>query len=412
MGNRICRKSTVEERFTRPQRLVRAKSNVDYKNLRKLILSQKLAPCFDGIEESNNPDLEECPICFFYYPSLNRSRCCTKGICTECFLQMRPSNAMHSPQCPFCKTPSYAVEYRGARTQEEKGLEQAEEQRVIEAKIRMQLLESQNSDQVIVNNRNSSSLGVQSSVIGSRESLNGRLQDIENRDLSLVGQGIQVAGSPGSVWDIRYDEFGVDLEDIMMMEAIWQSIKDTRLLEGTAQQSLGSIDTASDCHVSNQTGSYLALVGQAAVPSDSVTGGVAVAIARLAHENNFRSEMSQPIQDHSQAYQYQYENAIGHHSCIPSNTYCDADIPIRSDLEQEFDDTESENCCLESSCSATEDDSWGSFSAYPLNGSQHSSDGFISDEDLTAEMVNDDESSCISIPHTISDSSYGSLNSL
>ena len=32
---------------------------------------------------------EECPICFLFYPALNRSACCNKGICTECYLQVR-----------------------------------------------------------------------------------------------------------------------------------------------------------------------------------------------------------------------------------------------------------------------------------------------------------------------------------
>ncbi len=32
--------------------------------------------------------LEECPICFLYYPALNRAKCCSKGVCTECFLQV------------------------------------------------------------------------------------------------------------------------------------------------------------------------------------------------------------------------------------------------------------------------------------------------------------------------------------
>ncbi|MQL91308.1 hypothetical protein Taro_023916 [Colocasia esculenta] len=67
MGNRICglrRRGPVEERLTRPQRLARQPSNVDYRKLRKLILSRKLAPCFDAFEDPAS-DLEECPICFF-----------------------------------------------------------------------------------------------------------------------------------------------------------------------------------------------------------------------------------------------------------------------------------------------------------------------------------------------------------
>jgi hypothetical protein len=59
---------------------------------------------------------------FQYYPCLNRSRCCLKGICTECFMQMNPPNCNRPTQCPFCKTSNYVVEYRGVKTQEEKAL--------------------------------------------------------------------------------------------------------------------------------------------------------------------------------------------------------------------------------------------------------------------------------------------------
>lgn len=71
----------------------------------------------------------------------------------ECFLQMKNPNSARPTQypynlvfnyivwiwvngssclnvllnimrCPFCKTPNYAVEYRGVKTKEEKGMEQ------------------------------------------------------------------------------------------------------------------------------------------------------------------------------------------------------------------------------------------------------------------------------------------------
>lgn len=142
MGNKLGRRrQVVDEKYTRPQGLYQHK-DVDIKKLRKLILDSKLAPCYPG-EEDCVYDLEECPICFLYYPSLNRSRCCLKGICTECFLQMKTPNSTRPTQCPFCKTSSYAVEYRGVKTKEEKGMEQIEEQRVIEAKIRMRQQELQ-----------------------------------------------------------------------------------------------------------------------------------------------------------------------------------------------------------------------------------------------------------------------------
>lgn len=82
MGNNIRRRrQMVDEKYTRPQGMYRHRE-IDYKKLRKLILESKLAPCYPGLEEYAY-DLEECPICFLYYPSLNRSRCCMKGICTD-----------------------------------------------------------------------------------------------------------------------------------------------------------------------------------------------------------------------------------------------------------------------------------------------------------------------------------------
>ncbi|RWW12786.1 hypothetical protein GW17_00023531 [Ensete ventricosum] len=123
MGNKIGRRrQVVDDKYTKPQGLYQH-PDIDQKKLRKLILESKLAPCYPGTEECAL-DLEECPICFLYYPSLNRSRCCMKGICTECFLQMKPPDATRPTQCPFCKTSNYAVEYRGVKTKEEKSMEE------------------------------------------------------------------------------------------------------------------------------------------------------------------------------------------------------------------------------------------------------------------------------------------------
>uniref|UniRef100_A0A0A9GYW1 Uncharacterized protein n=1 Tax=Arundo donax TaxID=35708 RepID=A0A0A9GYW1_ARUDO len=40
-----------------------------------------------------------------------------------------PSKTSKAVHCPFCKTKSYAIEYRGARTTSEKKIEQEEEQK-------------------------------------------------------------------------------------------------------------------------------------------------------------------------------------------------------------------------------------------------------------------------------------------
>ena len=71
---------------------------------------------------------DECPICFLCYPCLNKSRCCSSEICTECYLRVRaPSNApeeydragrrlLRPPKCPFCNTEGYGVAFGGAKS--------------------------------------------------------------------------------------------------------------------------------------------------------------------------------------------------------------------------------------------------------------------------------------------------------
>ncbi|KAG8084901.1 hypothetical protein GUJ93_ZPchr0010g10256 [Zizania palustris] len=75
--------AAVEERYTRPQGLY-PHPDIDLKKLRRLIFEAKLAPCYPGSDDPRS-ELDECPICFLFYPSLNWSKCCAKGICTECF---------------------------------------------------------------------------------------------------------------------------------------------------------------------------------------------------------------------------------------------------------------------------------------------------------------------------------------
>ncbi|KAI4969767.1 hypothetical protein ZWY2020_000681 [Hordeum vulgare] len=135
MGNAALRGPAVEERLTQPRRLVRQLSDLDSDRLRRLIRSGDLAPCFDASDEDARA--VECPICFHFYPSLNRSNCCGKGICTECFLQLMPSKASRAVHCPFCKTAAFAVKYRGARTLSEKKLQREKESNAHEVATRI-----------------------------------------------------------------------------------------------------------------------------------------------------------------------------------------------------------------------------------------------------------------------------------
>ncbi|CAA0821297.1 RING/U-box superfamily protein [Striga hermonthica] len=227
MGNKLGRRrQVVDEKYTRPQGLYQHK-DVDHKKLRKLILDSKLAPCYPG-DDDCGCELEECPICFLYYPSLNRSRCCLKGICTECFLQMKTPNCTRPTQCPFCKTSNYAVEYRGVKTKEEKGQEQLEEQRVIEAKIRMRQQEIQDEEERMLKQRE---LRSSSSMIGPTEVDHcstlapSFASAIESEEIVASHEGMAIRPSPRRRQN-REDEFDLDLEDIMVMEAIWLSIQE------------------------------------------------------------------------------------------------------------------------------------------------------------------------------------------
>ncbi|WRT67045.1 uncharacterized protein IL334_004011 [Kwoniella shivajii] len=60
----------------------------------------------------------ECPICFLNYPpNINTSRCCQQPVCTECFVQIKRSEATithlesDSACCPFCMETDFGVIY-------------------------------------------------------------------------------------------------------------------------------------------------------------------------------------------------------------------------------------------------------------------------------------------------------------
>lgn len=266
MGNKLVRKRhPVDEKYTRPQGLYQHK-DVDHKKLRKLIIDSKLAPCYPGDDDSSC-DLEECPICFLYYPSLNRSRCCMKGICTECFLQMKTPNSTRPTQCPFCKTFNYAVEYRGMKTKEEKGLEQIEEQRVIDAKIRMRRQEIQDDEERMLRRQDMSS--------------SSRIIEGDDEIVSIGGSGI---ANPSGSTQNRDDEF--DIENIMLMEAIWLSFQE----DGKRQRNYG--DATQLARYAAELRVSAAVAPPAATTSSSSPyGGLACTVSREEGLESFEEQM-------------------------------------------------------------------------------------------------------------------------
>ncbi|KAG2322803.1 hypothetical protein Bca4012_058262 [Brassica carinata] len=318
MGNKLVgrKRQVVEERYTKPQGLY-VNTDVDIKKLRKLIVESKLAPCYPGDDESCY-ELEECPICFLYYPSLNRSRCCMKSICTECFLQMKNPNSARPTQCPFCKTPNYAVEYRGVKTKEEKGMEQVEEQRVIEAKIRMRKKEMEDDEEKMQKRMESCSSST-SAMTGEMEygsasaiSYNDTMEDAETASLQNASVARQRSYRPRGNRD---DEVDVDLEELMVMEAIWLSMQETELQRDSG---CGEV-TPFRQYVSEEDHSYV----EPATPSSS-SDGLSCAISALAERQQMVGESSHP----------NHNVNVSSYSMLPGN--CDSYY----DIEQETDDVD------------------------------------------------------------------------
>nr|DAD37560.1 TPA_asm: hypothetical protein HUJ06_008201 [Nelumbo nucifera] len=195
------------------------------------------------------------------------------------------------PRCPFCKTSNYAVEYRGMRSKEEKGMEQVEEQRVIEAKIRMRQQEIQDEEARMQKR--------QEMISCSRVMTSGELEHQDPPDISvavpsfhLPVEGDNIMPSQSSCAGLsnmqssrsrqnREDEFDMDLEDLMVMEAIWLSIQ-----ENDAQRNPAHGDSA---HMEPfMTEDRYAVVPPA--ESSSPSGGLACAIAALAERQHMNGE--------------------------------------------------------------------------------------------------------------------------
>lgn len=342
MGNKFSRRrAVVDERYTRTQGLYQHR-DVDPRKLRRLILNGQLAPCFPGAEDSA-VELDECPICFLFYPSLNRSKCCTKGICTECFLQIKSPHSARPTQCPFCKTSSYVVEYRGAKTVEEKGEEQAEEQKVIEAKIRIRQKELHDEEERMLRReedqgqdnipdrfrRNFSNLHgftlptIDGQVEGTSmidgqdvgSDIPSAIQPVQTCQPEIVSGQIvapqtgtepvpegaactasQVGRQRGSSFQRlnRGDDFDLDLEEIMVMEAIWLSIQEqSQQTHSDRPQVRRVINNSSENGApENMDQAQELLETQTMIGRSSVTSGLAGAIAALAERQATSSSES------------------------------------------------------------------------------------------------------------------------
>lgn len=223
--------------------------NWDLKTIRKLIIEKKLAPFYPGREEKDSPEHDECPICFMFYAGgLNQTKCCHKGVCTECFLQIKkPGAPLADSICPFCNRARFTVIFMGPKSREERMKEEMEEQKVLELqeKIRQEEIERdlerdkqkrQERDQD-ANKRDTqervrtqkkathtdgSEFGARSkgaSGSGGPKQASGRSSDASTQGSAAGGPQFLPISPPGTSPE-------QDLEDLMLMEAIRLSLID------------------------------------------------------------------------------------------------------------------------------------------------------------------------------------------
>ncbi|KAJ3439767.1 protein sip5 [Anaeramoeba flamelloides] len=103
--------------FSKPTYEMYHKISYDQNKVKKFIKDERLAPMFPPLLDPLEISKKECSICYNYFPILNKSKCCSKGICTECFLQICPNIiGSQNDKCPYCRTNNYQVTYTKKKT--------------------------------------------------------------------------------------------------------------------------------------------------------------------------------------------------------------------------------------------------------------------------------------------------------
>lgn len=60
----------------------------------------------------NDEEDEECPICCNNFPAFNYYGCCSKPICTECYVHLISSTRELEVPCPYCKCAKNSIKAR------------------------------------------------------------------------------------------------------------------------------------------------------------------------------------------------------------------------------------------------------------------------------------------------------------
>ncbi|XRA99239.1 E3 ubiquitin-protein ligase [Pycnococcus provasolii] len=241
----------------RPRVTVGRLQDVDKRKLKRLILSGRLAPCFEAAEEQDaESSLEECLICWSWFPSTNHSECCQKSVCTTCFLQVKapPSDGpwQRFATCPFCNAENYSVCYGGKKSADERAKEREEEAQVEAAQRRVREEEAQRAAEREAMRRAGQEVEMDPAIAaelrrvvepmpaarapsrlppvsaGRHRRRSSRAAGVgggDQRRALMALEQLQVElGELQGVFDGVHD--GLDIESVMLSEAIWLSLQD------------------------------------------------------------------------------------------------------------------------------------------------------------------------------------------
>ncbi|KAM3207600.1 hypothetical protein ACQJBY_062694 [Aegilops geniculata] len=201
---------------------------------------------------------------------------------------MKSPTSCRPTQCPYCKMLNYAVEYRGVKTKEEKGVEQIEEQRVIEAQIRMRHQELQDDAERLKNKQVAASTdevttarvepcdtgGTSTPAASGAQGNDAVSGQVQHSELLLK--------NAERLRQLRDNNFDMDLEEVMLMEAIWLSVQDQEALGNPG--SIGAVPPTLPLRCYDASGAASA---EAAPP-----GGFACAVAALAEQQHMLGDPS------------------------------------------------------------------------------------------------------------------------
>jgi len=228
MGNTLDKKGAIDPKYLLPQAPY-SKTAWDSKLLKKSVMEKRLAPFFPGAEEKASVEMEECPICFLYYPGgLNRAKCCKKGVCSECYIQIKKGqNSVTS--CPFFNNRRYMTVYTGPLSKDERDTEEREEKKVQDLRAKIQLEESQRKDSAPASpspQLSSSSSSVASSPASPLSASSP--YSSERKDSASVPLPVVQAAAPAApVYEIFVPPLGANAEEAMIAEAIRRSLLDS-----------------------------------------------------------------------------------------------------------------------------------------------------------------------------------------